>query len=117
MNESVLDRFLRYVKIDTQSKDDSDTYPSTAKQYDLLKRLGVFRFMWHVTGRLYPDMKGWKAAWPLISANLDLRKHRKMIEKAGVRMACGFVIRRFHGILFVRAQPAAFFYGLVRPAR
>src|ERR1700733_12041210 len=33
---SVLERFLRYVVIDTQSTEDSTTYPSTAKQYDLL---------------------------------------------------------------------------------
>jgi tripeptide aminopeptidase len=39
MNETVLDRFLRYVKIDTQSQEDSQTYPSTAKQLDLLNLL------------------------------------------------------------------------------
>ncbi len=39
MNETVLERLLRYVKIDTQSKEDSDTYPSTSKQLDLLKLL------------------------------------------------------------------------------
>ena len=39
MNESALDRFLRYVRIDTQSSDDSTTYPSTEKQLDLLKLL------------------------------------------------------------------------------
>ncbi len=39
MNQSALERFLRYVRIDTQSKDDSDTYPSTAKQFDLLNLL------------------------------------------------------------------------------
>jgi tripeptide aminopeptidase len=33
--DDVLERFLRYVRIDTQSDDDSDTYPSTAKQRDL----------------------------------------------------------------------------------
>jgi tripeptide aminopeptidase len=33
--EDVLERFLRYVRIDTQSNDDSETYPSTAKQRDL----------------------------------------------------------------------------------
>jgi tripeptide aminopeptidase len=33
--EDVLDRFLRYVRIDTQSDPDSDTYPSTAKQREL----------------------------------------------------------------------------------
>lgn len=35
----VLERFLRYVKIDTQSSQDSDTYPSTAKQLDLARLL------------------------------------------------------------------------------
>jgi len=30
--DDVLERFLRYVRIDTQSDDDSETYPSTAKQ-------------------------------------------------------------------------------------
>ena len=39
MNESVLDRLLRYVKIDTQSKEDADSYPSTSKQFDLLNLL------------------------------------------------------------------------------
>jgi tripeptide aminopeptidase len=33
--EDVLERFIRYVQIDTQSDDDSETYPSTAKQRDL----------------------------------------------------------------------------------
>ena len=32
MTDTVLDRFLRYVVIDTQSDDDSETTPSTAKQ-------------------------------------------------------------------------------------
>ena len=33
--DDVLERFLRYVRIDTQSDDDSESYPSTAKQRDL----------------------------------------------------------------------------------
>jgi tripeptide aminopeptidase len=37
--ESVLDRFKRYVQIDTQSDEDSESVPSTAKQLDLLKML------------------------------------------------------------------------------
>ncbi|MGA2296704.1 MAG: peptidase T [FCB group bacterium] len=48
MNESALDRFLRYAKIDTQSQEGSETFPSTMKQFDLanllvkeLKELGV----------------------------------------------------------------------------
>lgn len=36
---SVLDRFLRYVRFDTQSSETSETYPSTAKQLVLLERL------------------------------------------------------------------------------
>jgi len=39
MSETVLDKFLRYVVIDTQSKEDSESYPSTAKQFDLLNLL------------------------------------------------------------------------------
>jgi len=37
--DDVLGRFLRYVQVDTQSNDDSETYPSTAKQLDLGKIL------------------------------------------------------------------------------
>jgi tripeptide aminopeptidase len=37
--ESVLDRFERYVQIDTRSHEDSDTYPSTEKQWNLLNLL------------------------------------------------------------------------------
>src|SRR5207237_5316474 len=33
--DDVLERFLRYVRIDTQSDFDSETYPSTAKQRDM----------------------------------------------------------------------------------
>lgn len=39
MKETVLDRLLRYVKIDTQSQDDTEAYPSTPKQFDLLNLL------------------------------------------------------------------------------
>jgi tripeptide aminopeptidase len=46
--EQAIDRFLRYVKIDTQSKEDQTTVPSTRKQFDLanllakeLKELGA----------------------------------------------------------------------------
>lgn len=37
--DALLERFLRYVKIDTQSDPESKTYPSTAKQLDLLRLL------------------------------------------------------------------------------
>lgn len=38
---SVLERFLRYVKIDTQSDPNSESFPSTAKQRDLSNQLVV----------------------------------------------------------------------------
>lgn len=37
--EPLLDRFVRYVMIDTQSSESSQTYPSTEKQKDLLRAL------------------------------------------------------------------------------
>jgi tripeptide aminopeptidase len=36
---SVVERFLRYVTFDTQSDENSETYPSTAKQLELLRHL------------------------------------------------------------------------------
>ncbi len=39
MTETLLDRFLRYVQIDTTSDPKSDTAPSTEKQWDLLRLL------------------------------------------------------------------------------
>lgn len=36
---SAVERFLRYVTFDTQSTENSETYPSTAKQLDLLRHL------------------------------------------------------------------------------
>jgi tripeptide aminopeptidase len=35
----ILERFLTYVKIDTQSSDQSDSFPSTLKQLDLARVL------------------------------------------------------------------------------
>ena len=37
--ESAMDRFLRYVKVDTQSAEDQNTVPSTKKQFDLARML------------------------------------------------------------------------------
>ena len=38
-NNELLERFLRYVKIDTQSDDTSTTFPSTEKQWNLSRLL------------------------------------------------------------------------------
>lgn len=37
--ENILDRFLRYVAVDTQSDSESDSQPSAAKEFNLLKML------------------------------------------------------------------------------
>ncbi|MFA6003295.1 MAG: peptidase T [Elusimicrobiota bacterium] len=37
--DTLLDRFLRYVQMDTQSKEDAQEYPSTKKQWELLRLL------------------------------------------------------------------------------
>jgi tripeptide aminopeptidase len=39
MNQTALERFIRYAKIDTQSQDDQEAYPSTEKQFTLLNLL------------------------------------------------------------------------------
>src|SRR5262249_36292888 len=41
MTTTVLDRFLRYVRYDTQSDERSTTYPSTPKQLVLLRDLAA----------------------------------------------------------------------------
>ncbi len=67
--EAVLDRFLRYVKIDTQSAEDQTTVPSTKKQFDLanlladeLKKLGVERVRVSEFGIVYGMIPGNLAA-------------------------------------------------------
>ena len=37
--ESVLDRFLRYIAVETTSDENSESQPSTKKQFDLLNML------------------------------------------------------------------------------
>ena len=39
LRDACLDRFLEYVRFDTQSDENSETYPSTSKQLELLKHL------------------------------------------------------------------------------
>src|SRR6266540_3439107 len=63
--ENVLDRFLRYVKIDTQSQEDQSTVPSTRKQLDLaallakeLKDLGADNVRVSEFGIVYAMLPG-----------------------------------------------------------
>nr|MCR5513847.1 M20/M25/M40 family metallo-hydrolase [Bacilli bacterium] len=65
MNEN-LERFLRYIKIDTQSDDESTSTPSAKKEYDLLnllrKELLELGIEGEITkeGRLYAFLEGEK---------------------------------------------------------
>ncbi len=63
--ESVVDRFLRYVRVDTQSAEDSKTTPSTDKQWDLLRilareleTLGVESVRMSEHGMVYAIVRG-----------------------------------------------------------
>jgi tripeptide aminopeptidase len=63
--ESAVDRFLRYVKVDTQSKEDAGTIPSTKKQLNLanmlaneLKQLGAENVRISEYGIVYAVIKG-----------------------------------------------------------
>lgn len=63
--ESALERFLRYVKIDTQSKEDVDQVPSTSKQLNLanllakeLKELGALNVRVSEFGIVYATVAG-----------------------------------------------------------
>jgi tripeptide aminopeptidase len=41
LQDDVLERFQRYVQVDTQAEYDSDTYPSSPKQLDLIRQLAA----------------------------------------------------------------------------
>lgn len=63
--ETALDRFLRYVKIDTQSAEDQETVPSTKKQFDLanllaqeLKAIGAQNVRVSEWGIVYASVQG-----------------------------------------------------------
>ena len=73
--ENILDRFLRYVAIDTQSDDSSESQPSTAKQFNLLsllckelQEMGVEANLdeyGYVMGRIPSNLEGVSSAGPL----------------------------------------------------
>jgi tripeptide aminopeptidase len=65
LQEDVLERFLRYVRIDTTSDQDSETYPSTAKQRDLgevlereLREIGLEDVELHEHGYVFATLPG-----------------------------------------------------------
>jgi tripeptide aminopeptidase len=68
MQETVLDRFLRYVVIDTQSSEESTTYPSTEKQLDLLKLLAAELTQ---LGLKDVNLDGWGYVMATLPANIS----------------------------------------------
>ncbi len=77
--EDVLERFLRYVRIDTQSAEGQSTTPSTAKQLDLsrlleaeLRELGVDDVRLDEHGYVYASLAGKEGAPPIgLIAHVD----------------------------------------------
>ncbi len=76
--EDVLERFLRYVRIDTQSEQDSDTYPSTAKQRDLgellereLRELGLDEVRLTEHGYVFATLPGSSGPTVGLIAHMD----------------------------------------------
>ncbi|MBQ6362118.1 MAG: peptidase T [Lachnospiraceae bacterium] len=76
-NKELLERFLRYVKIDTQSKEDETVQPSTAKQKDLarilfaeLKDLSADPFFDEEYGYVYASLPGSEPALGFV-AHMD----------------------------------------------
>ena len=74
----LLDDFIRYVKIDTQSDDESELTPSTLKQYDLLnllkKELDELKVETKLDeyGRLYAYLEGKEGYDPIgLCAHVD----------------------------------------------
>ena len=71
MNNALLKRFLTYVKIDTQSSEETNTSPSTMKQFDLLnllkKELDDLGVENELTkeGRLYAHIEGNDKYYPI----------------------------------------------------
>ncbi len=63
----MLERFLSYVKIDTQSDEESESYPSTKKQFDLLNKLEQ-----ELTDMGLDDVK--KDKWGYVTATLKTNK-------------------------------------------
>jgi tripeptide aminopeptidase len=68
MPDTPLDRFLRYVQIDTQSDPESTTFPSTEKQKDLSR---VLLAELHDMGLADADMDQWGYVYATVPATSD----------------------------------------------
>jgi tripeptide aminopeptidase len=97
--DDVLERFLRYVQVDTQSAYGSDTYPSTANQLDLqrllleeLRGLGLADAELTEHGYVFATLPGTAAEAPVVGliAHVDVSPD---VPAAGVRP----VIHRDYG--------------------
>jgi len=66
--EALLDRFLRYVRIDTRSDENSTSCPSTAKQWDLLRLLHE-ELLGKIDGVV--DIVGMQRGNPEVTWNID----------------------------------------------
>ncbi len=65
--ETVIDKFIRYISVDTQSNEESESQPSTSKQFDLLKMLcGELKAL-----GIEADLDQWGYVMATIPANIN----------------------------------------------
>ena len=61
------------------------------EDYDRLIKHGFFRFMMAAAGRNHPELAFGKGIPRTIYSLFEMRRHRKMVERAGAVMAAGFI--------------------------
>ncbi len=61
------------------------------EDYDFLQNAGIYEFMMRIIKRNNPELNNFQIVHQLIAYVLELRKHRKMVEKNGAELAAGFM--------------------------
>ena len=94
IRKEVVERFLRYVRIDTQSDEESGLHPSTSKQFDLarvlvseLEALGIEYFFDEKNCYLYASLEPSED----ISSSSDLSSPKALAGAASSIPAIGFI--------------------------
>ncbi len=118
---SLLERFVRYVKIDTQSDADSSSVPSTQKQFDLLNLLkqelidlGVKEIRLDPTGNLYATIP---ANSKTSSPSIGLMAHVDTASEMSGKNVKPNIVKNYDGkIISLNAQDQTFLDPKVFPS-
>jgi tripeptide aminopeptidase len=110
---SLMERFIRYVKIDTQSDADSTTVPSTQKQFDLLKllkqeliELGIKNIHLDPTGNLYATVP---ANSKKLSPAIGLMAHVDTASEMSGKNVKPKIVKNYNGELIILNQTQQIF--------